>query len=246
MPAANGLVHLMQGMTISASANRAFTLQDPSIAPLASVAPSMMTTFKPYTESRFSTPRADDRSGRRKWISNSVCKKSPWVRKTFQKGDVIALTHHTPNMNEHCDLNDKGLTINSNFGGGIFTKRRMMVVLFKHTEFMVCLPLYSFSGRGILSRRPQVMHEYAQLMDLTHRDGFPVHGDYDPIQFKHKDANKSLLPETVIHLAGAMSVNWEEDIAKVGRLTQGGYTALLGLWTQLNKDAVEENADWTN
>ncbi|CAK4032602.1 Hypothetical predicted protein [Lecanosticta acicola] len=121
----------MQSMSLNVPSNGTLKVQDPSVAPLPSIAPSMVTSFKPYAGSRFSTPRADQNDKRRKWIKNAVCVKSPWVRNTFQKGHVISLPFHVPNMNENCDPNDKGLTINQNFDGGIFTKRRMMVVLFK-------------------------------------------------------------------------------------------------------------------
>lgn len=234
----------MQNMSLGSAPRYPLKIQNPSAAPVPSMAPSMMTTFKPYTESRFSTARADDNSSKRKWIKNGVCKKSPWVRNTFQKGHVISLPFHTPNMNEHCDPNDMGLTVNPNFEGGIFTKRRMLVVLFKHAELMYCLPLYSFTGRGILSRRPDVIHEYTQLMDVKHSAGFKTAGKHAPIEFKHKYSDSSLLPETVIHLTGGLSVNWEEDISKVGRLTEEGYENLVELWRDLSDAALNEVTNW--
>lgn len=219
-------------------------IEDPSLAPAPMIAPSMMTTFRPYTGSRFSTARADENARRRKWIRNAVCKKSPWVRTTFEKGHVISLPVHVPNMHEHCNPNDRGLTINRHFEGGIFTKRRMVVILFKFAELMYCLPLYSFSGRGIASRKPEVVHEYVQLRDQKHQEGFEVRGKHAPIEFRHKADDRSLEPNTVIHLTGGMSVNWEEDIWKVGRVTEQGYDKLLELWHGMADAAEDEPTDW--
>ncbi|KAK4890668.1 hypothetical protein LTR27_010707 [Elasticomyces elasticus] len=138
--------------------------------------PSIVTTaFRPprpdTNASRMSTPRL---------MRTSICKLSGKTRTDYRKGDVISIPFHQANTNPHVDPdNDRNFTMTLDHGA-VYSKRRMMVVLFVHTEDLFCLPLYSWNSKGILHKPESLKAEYISMMNSTDTS-FVNHAMYDPV-----------------------------------------------------------------
>lgn len=181
-----------------------------------------------------SPSRASNGSARHP-IHNAVCKISNFSRNDFRKGDIIALPFHTANTNPNADPTDGNLAQTAH--GVAYSKRRMMVVLWIFQADMFCLPLYSFTGRGISSRPAPLQKEYVAMKNVG--DGaFVNHGVYPPVEVQCR--RQPMTPATSVHLVGGLRVGCVEDISMVGRLTEQSYVALVALWQALNDQAQNE------
>lgn len=170
----------------------------------------------------------------RNLFQNAVCVLSNYTRRDFYVGDVIAAPFHTANTNPNADPKDPFLTFTS--VGPAYSKRRMMVVLYIHQQDLHCLPLYSFSGRGLAAKAQQQQHEYACLRNAGDKTAFP--GPYEPLEIvAHRPIDGK---NTTVHLTGGLKVGCNEDITPVGRLTQDSYYALQTIWNQVVKGAQTE------
>ncbi|RMY98262.1 hypothetical protein D0862_07681 [Hortaea werneckii] len=157
------------------------------------------------------------------------------TRQDFQKGQIIAIPFHTANTNPNVDpTTDDQLAMT--IWGPVYSKRRMVIVMWIHERDMFCLPLYAFSGQGINSRGKDIIHEYVALKNAgkTHTN----FGKYPAIEVvpKYKDLHK----DTTVHITGGLRVGCNEDITRVGKLTKQGYFDLLALWKRLSNDAQQE------
>lgn len=188
-------------------------------------------------------PAMNTRNGR-EWINTPECIKAPYAIHDFNKGDVISVPFHVNNMNPSATFSDPSLRETEE--GPVYTKRRMLVVLFKYKEGMLCLPLYSFGGRGIVAKaKPQdLLDHYVCLKDLKHAN-FINGGPNLPIDFVHANPYDQLSRATTIHLAGGIRVHWQEYVGLVGRLTREGYSRLLKQWKELQQRAENEPAGGT-
>ncbi|KAK4508116.1 hypothetical protein PRZ48_001854 [Zasmidium cellare] len=209
-------------------------------------APSMITCHFPGAGAGQANSMATiaHRDGdKRIWRKTAVCVHSPWTRLTFTKGDVLSLPYHVANLNPTIDPQDKGLTTTE--FGPVLSKRRMVIVLYKFKETMFCVPLYSFTGRGIGSRKPDLVDQYIQLMDVG-RDPSELKGTgaYEPLEFKHAYREDAFDDCTTVHITGGKTVSWQEDIELVGRLTERSYFQLVRIWRNLNEKADREEVDW--
>lgn len=204
-------------------------LYDPSMGPT----PSAMTTkFRPTVAPSRATA-ATARSTRRRF-QNAVCTLSNYTRQDFRVGDVIAAPFHTANTNTGADPRDPRLT--NTCEGPAYSKRRMMVVLFIHQQDLHCLPLYSFTGRGITAKPLQQQHEYVCLRNAG--EDTVGQGSYPPLEIiAHRPIDGK---NTTLHLTGGLKVGCNEDITRVGRLTQDSYYDLQQLWKNMVKDAQTE------
>ena len=188
-------------------------------------------------------------SKRHKWLLNSLCFKSPYKRWTFNKGDVIAVPCHAPNMNQNLDLTKvKGGFLHTKFGP-IISKQRMCIVLWKHHECMTCLPLYSYTKCGIRAKqlRPpkeDIEEDYIEVRDVAHGNNFIQYGTKEPLEHVHWNSPNGWLDiDTVCHMTGAMNVVWQEPILHVGRLTKASYEALVKYHKALMKKAENETPE---
>ena len=202
---------------------------NPSMGP----SPSVMTdNWKQYSNA----PSQSNQSTFRQQVNNTVCRISKRTREHFKLGDVIALPFHAPNSNPNVDPNTDNRWVWT-VEGPAYSKRRMMVVMWKHKRDMFCLPLYSFGGRGIKSKEDYLLHEYVAVKNVGDNN-FVNAGKYAPVEVKcHK---KDLTAETTVWITGGMKVACNEDIAYVGRATRKGYAHLLELWQGLNESALQE------
>ena len=138
---------------------------------------------------------------------NKICRASNYTRQAFKKGDVIAIPYHTSNLNPHVDpvTDDQWrMTV----WGPVYSKRRMVIVLWLYERDMFCLPLYTFNRTGILSRGRDVRHEYVSVKNVgqpfRHLAGPP------PIEIKAK--KKDMDPYSTVHITGGLKVGCNDDI----------------------------------
>jgi len=191
-------------------------MYDPSMGPT----PSAMTTkFRPMlAPSRASVATARTA---RQMFQNAVCTLSNYTRRDFCVGDVIAAPFHTANTNLNVSPQDPNLSATP--WGHAYSKRRMMVVLFIHQQSLHCLQLYSFSGRGMGAKPVTQQDEYVSLRNAGEQS--VQQGPHKPLEmFAHRPIDGS---NTTVHLTGGIKVGCNEDITRVGRLTQESYYDLL-------------------
>ncbi|GAB1732293.1 hypothetical protein NU195Hw_g111t1 [Hortaea werneckii] len=223
----------LSSMAISQPVNQAGSVWNPSLGPTPSKV-SMMSMA--HWRTRMTAPsRVGSRVSVRKPFYNTVCRASNCTKQDFQKGQIIAIPFHTANTNPHVDpVTDDQLAMT--IWGPVYSKRRMVIVMWIHERDMFCLPLYTFSGQGINSRGKDIIHEYVALKNA----GKPHtnFGKYPAIEVvpKYKDLHK----DTTIHITGGLRVGCNEDITRVGKLTKQGYFDLLALWKRLSNDAQQE------
>ncbi|RMZ25856.1 hypothetical protein D0859_10100 [Hortaea werneckii] len=175
------------------------------------------------TASHITTPWRPARSTRtnasfssaRLAVNNAVCKLSGYTRKDFQKDNRWRSTVEGP----------------------VYSKRRMMVVLFIYGRDMLCLPLYTWNKSGISRRPGWLKNEYVGVQDANNLN-YINHGDYPPVII---EGNRRPMHEhSTVVLSAGCKVSCNEDILSVGRLTQKSHTHLVALWQELNRAAVAE------
>lgn len=145
----------------------------------------------------------------------------------FAKGDIISVPFHTANMNPNVDT-AKDLKIVDTIYGPVYSKRRMMIVLYKHIEDLFCLPLFTWSCRGMSSRPSNLRLEYVGVANANDRK-YKNEGKYAPVVADCR--RKPMHPATSVHLTGGYKVNCKEDINQVGRIDQQSYAHLESLYT---------------
>lgn len=207
---------------------RATGTYDPSLGPTQST----MTTK--WCQSN-APSRATDRT-RRQAFTNAVCKISNYTRRDFKLGDVISAPFHVANTNPHVKPDDERLTRTCE--GHAYSKRRMMVVLFVHHYDLFCLPLFSFSGRGLTEKPDHIKTEYV-CMKNAGAENFVNHGVHPPVEIQ---AHRPVTDSTTVHPTGGLRVGCNEDIARVGRLTEKSYFRLVEIWEKVVEEA--QNQAW--
>jgi len=168
-------------------------------------------------------------------IQSIYAKAGRFRRRDFKKGDIISLPFHVANMNPGVDPNDQRLA--ETCEGYVYSKRRMMVVLYCHTQDMTCLPLFSFEGKGIQGKPEHLRHEYVSVRNEKD-NRFVNQGPHQPVAAKY--AYKPFDPMSAIHLTGGKMVGCNEDISFCGRLTRSGYTQVITLYKNVCKAAESE------
>lgn len=167
-------------------------------------------------------------------FSSQYCKLSGLTRWDFHIGDLISAPFHSANTNPNVDPYDPRLALTVE--GPVYSKRRMLIVLFIHAQDLYCLPLYSFSDRGLSAKPQYLRHEYVCVAN---------NGDkYFANEGSHKalwiEANKAVSASTTLQLTGGMRIGCNEDVVRTGRLTRESYFYLLDLWRRV---AAREE-DW--
>ncbi|KAK5165920.1 uncharacterized protein LTR77_008844 [Saxophila tyrrhenica] len=157
---------------------------DPSVAP----SPSQMTKSPASGKSQVTTIT---RAGRR--IDSGVCAKSGLTKEDYKLGEIIAIPFHQPNMNPHVDPNASDL-VKTKYGP-VFSKRRMVVVLWIYEEILFCVPLYTWDKRGVSSRADNLQPEYVSVKNVKDRD-FQNQGRYQPVEATSRKEFDSTKPST--------------------------------------------------
>ncbi|KAK3674675.1 hypothetical protein LTR78_005397 [Recurvomyces mirabilis] len=146
---------------------------------------------------------------------NVLCRSSGWNRSNFRKGDVIAIPFHTANTNPHVDPNDPAL--GKTIWGPVYSKRRMVIVLWIHERDMFCLPLFTHNHTGLSGKGKHILHEYVSLKNKGDR-AHVQQGLYPPVEV---DAYKRPMDKgTAIQLTGGLRVSCNDDVTLAGRVTK--------------------------
>lgn len=200
---------------------------NPSIAPT----PSQFSGYQQppsMVSSRFST-RSQARG-----VHNNVCKLSGNTRRDYKLGEIISIPFHTANHNPHVHAQDPNLSWTKQ--GMVYSKRRMVVVLWVYEDILFCLPLYTFDKKGLSGKRRELRPEYVSVRNDSDQN-FQNQGDYPPIVV---NTRHPLDVDTTVHITGGLPVLCREDIARCGRITKDSYTRLADIWSKLYKGARKE------
>lgn len=169
---------------------------------------------------------------RQGWFENDVCITSNFHKGSFQVGDVVSVPYHVANR---CPTAQPGIEVNQTKVGPVFSKRRMFIILWHTDEYMFGLPLYSWHQVGI-SKKTKYIKDYVSVGNYKFKNKFHMTGYHNPIWFVHKRDDSELTSSTTCHITGAHMIAYDEDIGKVGRITEKSYHALLKLWDLRNKE----------
>ncbi|KAK4950807.1 hypothetical protein LTR10_010800 [Elasticomyces elasticus] len=159
---------------------------------------------------------------------SAFCKLSRWTRRDFRHGDIISIPYHTPNLNPYVQEDDSCLTYTDE--GYVYSKRRMLIVLWIHQQDLFCVPLFSFGGKGIRGKPEWLRKEYVSVRNKGDKK-FDNQGPCPPVDVVAW--KKPMHPMTAVQITGGTKVNFSEDIAFCGRTTEDGYNHLLELWNEL-------------
>ncbi|KAH7175690.1 hypothetical protein EDB81DRAFT_939812 [Dactylonectria macrodidyma] len=80
----------------------------------------------------------------------------------LQPGTIISAPHHTQARSGNIPTNNRNMSF-SDFGV-VHSKYRKMIILETWGEHCICLPLYSYRGRGLEGRR-DIAEEYISVRD---------------------------------------------------------------------------------
>ena len=167
----------------------------------------------------------------RQAIRTAVCVLSGKTKRDYKRGDIISLPYHTPNMVVNTDPNDRRLKLTCE--GPVYSKRRMVVILWIHAEDMFCLPLFSHQGTGLRKKPEYRLKEYVCVKNVGD-DDFENEGAYKAVEARcHHDLDRS----TTIHITAGLKVDCNENTRHVGRIEKRSYNELVNLWEGLNEQA---------
>lgn len=199
---------------------------DPSMAP----SPSQVTVNTSVFPSRYSNA-----SGRTTYgpVKNQFCTLTGRTRRNFSKGEVLTLPHHVANCNPNVDLSDSCLTLTK--FGGVYSKRRMFIVLTINADSMLCIPMFTYSHTGMKKKPLHIRHEFLSVANEGD-EGFENQCVNLPIE---ANCRHPLDKDTTVHLGDVVKVGFREDIGKVGRVTQESYDRLVDLWRNFIDDAFK-------
>lgn len=166
---------------------------------------------------------------------NQICRASNYTRRNFKKGDIIAIPFHTPNTNPNVDpVTDDQWTMT--VWGPVYSKRRMVIVLWVYERDMFCLPLYTFGKTGLSNKGQNIKHEYVSVKNA----GMPHvnQGIYPRVEVRAY--KKPMDEDSTVHISGGLRVGCNEDITWAGRMTKESYMDLVALWQDLSENAQGE------
>ncbi|EGP88079.1 uncharacterized protein MYCGRDRAFT_92771 [Zymoseptoria tritici IPO323] len=186
--------------------------------------------------SQASTRRGAARRQQDGWIDTEDCVRSAYTKEAFTKGEIISLPFHVPNTNKDVQPNDVALTRTAE--GPVYSKRRMAVVLWKHKTDMFCLPFFSFGARGITAKPVQLRDEYVEITNQGEGASHRTEGVRKVLEAAMVNTLKT--KNGVVHITGGFRVSYQDDIAKLGRLTDESRARLTEMWIELNNTAQAE------
>ena len=173
-------------------------------------------------------------SGHQGPVKTDLCTLTRRTRQNFSRGDIISVPVHKTNRNPNIDLTDRNLTKTKI--GGVYSKRRMVVVLWLTYDSMFCLPLHTFGKTGLQKKPNQMRKEFVCVKNEA--DGeFHNQGVHPPVE---ANCRHPLEEHTVVPLGDHIEVGYRDDIAAVGEMTADGFVRLLALWEHVTAEAKQE------
>lgn len=197
----SGLTTQFAQMNVNGAPKPGGKVYDPSNGP----SPSMVTV---NTAAR---SNASGRSIRRK-VMTSVCKLSGFTKDDYAIGEIIWVPWHSSNNNPQVPRDDPHMGYN--IIGAIFSKRRMVVVLWKYNEVTFCVPIFSHNKTGLQNKPTWLKEEYVVVRNVGDEE-FENQGVYPPAEAK---CNRKIDKNSVVWVAGGRMVPCEENISRAADL----------------------------
>lgn len=159
------------------------------------------------------------------------------TRTSFKRGDIISRPHHTPDNGRKINPHDRNLK--ETVAGYVYSKRRMLVVLWIYHDCMFCVPLYSHGGNGITHKTRLQQREYMALTNVP--------GEVKAAKFQRGSEllatfKEPIRPNTFVAVTAGTKVACNEVIKKVGEMEEKSYNRLVSQWHQLKDEAWEDPA----
>lgn len=198
------------------------------------------------TRSRTRAAKTDEsftlvqRPGRRGKISVQNFSNS---KSNFSHGSIIRFPMHVPNMDANATT--ESYTLKRTPIGGVYSKMRNAVVIWKFARRMLVVPMFSSAGKGIMAQREEFRHEYVEICDEDKRKKYPKEGVHDVLG-ADMNANWRIHRKSALNMAGCVSVDYWEDIQIIGIMTKQSSIRLKRLIRALldRSDQEEKNAGY--
>lgn len=226
----------MDNLELNGSQNPDWRSRRPSPTYDPSMGPTQSTVTSPQPiptkpRSQFSNTSRNSRMP----FSSKYCKLSGFTRRDFRIGDLISAPFHVANTNPNVNPCDERLTLTVE--GPVYSKRRMLVVLFIHAQDLYCLPLFSFGNRALSAKPVWLRDEYVCIANEGD-ENFVNEGSHKIVWV---EARRAVKASTTLQLTGGIRIGCNEDIALVGRLARESYYYLRELWAEI---VVEPREYW--
>ena len=205
---------------------------NPSVAPSAS-----MVSIAPSSVAGSSYGVTNRRRRRPMRTCTNVCELSNYLPEDYRLGEIYWAPYHEPNQDPGLQPTDAHLK--QTMAGYVYTKRRMVVVLWTYTDDMFCVPMYTFRGNGLQNKPRTQIPEYVCVQnddDLNYQK----QGVHDPVVAIRKPGRKPFHPEAVIHITGGLKVSCSVDNSYCGRLSEESYIYLRDLWERSFDDTKNQ------
>jgi len=166
----------------------------------------------------------------------------PAGRNSFGDGDIIDAPVFSACLSRDLAHEESDRCIKTTNCGALCAKRRPLVVLFRFGEDMLCMPMYTFSGKGPAGKPTDIIHEFVGFRaseELCARQGV----QFDPnagntTNFKPlvvEQMRNQVLWGATVHLTELISVKYLEQTGIIGKLDLESYHRLLTLWLGLSQ-----------
>lgn len=116
----------------------------------------------------------------------------------------------------------------------------MLDVLYIFHDDMVCLPLFTWNGRGIMSRPKETRREYVATVNYEDETS-KSEGFYPPVVVRCN--KKPIHAATAVVLTAPGTVGCNEDISAVGKLEKESYVRLEALYRGTIAESQKENSE---
>lgn len=157
----------------------------------------------------------------------AACQFGRYNATSFRRGQIIHIPTHAPNLDASLRLiADKDLLKLTPIGG-VYSKNRMAVVIYKFARHMQVLPLYSWGDTGILSQPAWVHNEYVEIYSTeVKKYKKEANNNHKPIGAV-MNSGRGLTQKGAVHLTRPISVDYSGNIQIIGQLTTKDQQALF-------------------
>lgn len=145
---------------------------------------------------------------------------------SFAKGDILSVPVHTPTLHRNTQHRYRVKPLETP-QGPVYSVRRLVIVLYVFDGGMICLPLYSFGLEGITAVPQRLQREYAALRDDDNYYGPGNNGENIPRIGVRCRGTKQMHHAALVHLLGSVEVRYEEDIVRVGQMSDTSFEELV-------------------
>ncbi|KAM0202262.1 hypothetical protein ACHAPA_000072 [Fusarium lateritium] len=160
-------------------------------------------------------------------------------RYELKPGTIISAPFHSQYRDNTVSTGNYNTAV-SGFGA-VYSKYRKMVILETWADHVVCLPMYSYNGRGLENRQGMV-DEYIDIRDADEEYHEPSDTPHEPLlAFRAKEwagKNTFISGKTVIKLTEKTTHNMFQKCSVEGKIERAHFQRLYKLYL----DLVQEKA----